>query len=95
MPARGEVCQYVNCPYAADIVTIKVKLDLIDQKIDGIVYGIADGEKRMRFVETSQARTNGMAGQERWDFRAMMLVAMFVLTVLGLVASWIRDMGGG
>lgn len=84
-------CPYQNCPYNQDIAVIKYKLESIDQKIDSIADDLRDNELRVRALETHQARVNGMSGQSRWDFRNMMLIAMFILTLIGVVASFIKD----
>jgi hypothetical protein len=84
-------CIQANCPYAGDFGVIKTKLDAIDKKIDEIAVLGGTTNDRLRFLENSQARVNGMESQRKWDVKTIVMMAMFILSFLGVLMTVIKD----
>jgi hypothetical protein len=90
-PLPRQQCTESSCPYAGDFGVIKTKLDAIDKKIDEIAVLGGTTNDRLRFLENSQARVNGMESQRKWDVKTIVMMAMFILSFLGVLLTVVRD----
>lgn len=84
-------CVQVNCPYAEEFGVIKTKLDAIDKKIDELAVLGGTTNDRLRFLENSQARSTGMESQRKWDVKTIVMMAMFILSFLGVLLTVVKD----
>lgn len=87
---QSSACHWQPCPYVSDMATIKTKLEAMDGKLDKVVDNLHETDERVRSVELSLAKQNGVVKQRQWDAKSTMFVLMFVATLIGSLASFWR-----
>ena len=89
---QQDQCRYDGCPYIGDFSVIKTKLEVMDDKLDGLVANGHAADERLRYLEVAMARIDGIRSQAKWDARTIIMMAMFVLSFLGVALTVIKDL---